>query len=38
MSLKLMGSLGWSADEVKEFLVGVKEDVKNTTIHAYGPM
>jgi hypothetical protein len=38
MSLKLMGSLGWSADEIKEFLIGVKEDVKNTTIHGYGPM
>ena len=36
MSLKLMGLMGWSADEVKDFLVGVKEDVKNTSIHAYG--
>jgi Methyltransferase domain len=38
MSLKLMGLMGWSADEVKEFLVGVKDDVKNTAVHAYGPM
>jgi hypothetical protein len=38
MSLKLMGLMGWSADEVKKFLVGVKSEVKNTAIHAYGPM
>jgi hypothetical protein len=36
MSLKLMGLIGWSADQVKEFLVGVKADVKNTGLHAYG--
>ena len=38
MSLKLMGLMGWSAEEVKAFLVGVREDVKNTSIHAYAPM
>jgi hypothetical protein len=28
MSLKVMGLMGWSVDEIKEFLVKVKEDVK----------
>jgi hypothetical protein len=38
MSLKAMGLMGWSVDEIKEFLVRVKEDVKNTAIHSYGLM
>jgi hypothetical protein len=38
MSLKLMGLMGWSAEEVKAFLVSVKEDVKNTSLHAYAPV
>lgn len=38
MSLKLMGLMGWSAEEVKSFLVSVKEDVKNTSLHAYAPV
>jgi hypothetical protein len=38
MSLKLMRLMGWSAEEVKAFLVSVKEDVKNTSLHAYAPV
>ena len=38
LSLKVMGSMGWSADAVKEFLVGVKENVKDTNMHSYVPM
>jgi hypothetical protein len=34
MSLKLLGFLGWSAEKVQEFLVGVKADVKNTALHS----
>lgn len=36
LSLKLMGLMGWSTEEIKEFLVGVKDDVQNTSIHVYG--
>jgi SAM-dependent methyltransferase len=35
MSLKVMTLLGWKADDIREFLVKVKEDVKNKDIHAY---
>lgn len=38
MSLRAIGQLGWSADEIKDFLVGVREDFLNTSIHAYMPM
>jgi hypothetical protein len=38
MSLKVMGSMGWSAEQVQAFLVGVKKDVKDTSIHCYCPM
>ena len=38
MSLKLMGLMGWSAKEVKTFLVGVKEDVADPRLRAYADM
>ena len=38
MSLKLMGLMGWSAEEVKTFLVGVKVDVKDPSLRAYADM
>jgi len=30
--------LGWSAEEVQEYLVGVRRDMKDTKIHAYWKM
>lgn len=38
ISLKVMGVMGWEADKVREFLVDVRKDVKDTSIHAYLPM
>lgn len=38
LSLKVMGSMGWSADEVRVFLTDVRKDVKNTDIHSYCSM
>jgi hypothetical protein len=38
LSLKVMGSIGWSAEEVQVFLTDVRSDVKNTSIHAFLPM
>lgn len=38
LSLKVMGSMGWSAEEVKEYLVDVRRDVKDTKVHCYCPM
>jgi SAM-dependent methyltransferase len=36
MTLKLfVGMLGWSREAVLAFLVGVREDFKNTDLHAY---
>ncbi|KUJ18903.1 S-adenosyl-L-methionine-dependent methyltransferase, partial [Mollisia scopiformis] len=35
MSLKVIGQLGWTADEIRSFLVGVKNDLKDTSIPAY---
>jgi hypothetical protein len=36
LSLKILTRfMGWSADEVKAFLVGVKRDMKDRSIHAY---
>ena len=35
ISLKTMAVMGWKADDIREFLVGVKEDIKNKNIHAY---
>jgi hypothetical protein len=30
--------LGWLAPEVETFLVGVRKDLRNKSIHAYWPM
>ena len=38
MSLKLMGLMGWEAERVKEFLVGVREDVRDERLRAYADM
>jgi hypothetical protein len=38
LSLKVMGSMGWSAQQVRDFLVGVKNDVRNTAVHCYCPV
>ena len=38
ISLKIMGLMGWSADEIRAFLPGVREDIKNPSIHAFLPM
>lgn len=38
LSLKVMGSMGWSPDRIHTFLDDVKKDVKNTSIHCYCPM
>ena len=38
LSFKVMGSMGWSAEDIKEFLVGVRKDVLDTKVHCYCPM
>jgi hypothetical protein len=38
MSLKVIGQLGWTADEIRAFLVGVRKDLQDTSITAYVPM
>ena len=38
MSLKVMGTMGWSAEDVQGFLEGVKRDVRDPSIHCYCPM
>jgi SAM-dependent methyltransferase len=38
LSLKVMGVMGWSAEDIRPFLEGVRKDVKDTSIHAYLPM
>lgn len=38
LSLKVMGSMGWSAEEVQVLLVEVRKDIKDTNIHCYCPM
>jgi hypothetical protein len=38
LSLKVMGSMGYSAEEVRELLVGVMKDIKDTNVHCYCPM
>lgn len=38
ISLKVMGIMGWSAEGTQVFLAGVRQDVKDTNIHAYLPM
>jgi hypothetical protein len=38
MSLKVIGALGWTAEEIREFLVKVRRDVQDPTITCYCPM
>ncbi|PSS06997.1 hypothetical protein M430DRAFT_23150 [Amorphotheca resinae ATCC 22711] len=38
ISLKVMGIMGWSAEGTQVFLAGVRQDVKDTNIHAYLPI
>jgi hypothetical protein len=38
MSLKIMGTMGWSAEEVRDFLPAVREDIKNKKLHLYIPL
>jgi hypothetical protein len=38
LSLKTMGLMGWSTEEIHAFLVGLREDIKDTSLHAYMPM
>jgi hypothetical protein len=38
ISFKVMAAVGWSVEEIKEFLPGVKKDFKDPSIHAYLPM
>jgi hypothetical protein len=35
ISLKVMGLMGWEADKIRNFLVDVRRDVRDTSIHAY---
>jgi hypothetical protein len=38
MSLKIMGAMGWSAEQVRDFLPAVREDIKNKKLHLYIPL
>jgi hypothetical protein len=38
VSLRVLGMLGWTADEVKEFIKDVKKEVLDTNVHCYLPM
>lgn len=38
MSLKIIGKLGWTADKIRDFLVGVKKDLQDTSITCYLPI
>ena len=38
LSLKVMGVVGWSAEDIQAFVEGVRKDIKDTSIHAYFPM
>lgn len=38
ISLKVLGNLGWSVDEIRVFLAAVRDDFKNPNIHCYTPM
>lgn len=38
VSLKVMGIMGWSVEEILVFLASVREDIKDTNMHAYLPM
>jgi hypothetical protein len=38
MSLKVIGQLGWTADKIRDFLVGVRKDLQDTSVTCYVPM
>ena len=38
LSLRIMESIGWSAEKTREFLVDVKKDFQNPNIRAYMPV
>lgn len=38
LSLKVMGTMGYSAEAVKEMLVDVRRDVCDPDVHCYCPM
>lgn len=38
MSLKVIGVLGWTVDEIRAFIVGVQKDLQDTSITAYEHM
>lgn len=38
ISLRVMGLLGWSVDEIRAFLPAVRKDLKDTSVHAFLPM
>lgn len=38
LSLKVMGSMGYSPEETKKLVAEVRDDVKNPAIHCYCPM
>jgi hypothetical protein len=38
LSLKVIGSIGWSAEEIRNFLIDVRRDIKDISIHCFIPM
>ena len=38
ISLKMMGLTGWSGDEIKDFIEGLRKALLDTSIHGYLPM
>lgn len=38
ISLRTIGAMGWSAEEIRDFLPGVRRDIHDTSIHAYLPL
>ncbi len=37
-SLKVLGQLGWTVDEIHAFLVGLKKDIQDPSITCYCPV
>jgi hypothetical protein len=35
LSLRVIGALGWTAEEIREFLVKVKKDIQDPAVTAY---
>ena len=38
ISLRTMQAMGWSVEEIRDFLPGVRENIHDTSIHAYLPL